>query len=928
VPFSLGIMVQNIGGGEAKNFSIASAQPKIIDNEKGLLIDFNIMATEVGGQSLTPSLTANFGTIQPGETKVGRWLMRSSLQGFFVDYRAWFEHEEQFGGRAACLIDSVTMHEMIHVVKAGGVFEDGLFDFLVNDDNDTQHLPDTLYLSNGTTNPVVAVLSATTSAAPTTNALAVQLTAAMPAGWAYLRVPDPGNGQFRLARVIRSDGLEISVGTNAWTTDRTFVGVGQRPVNENRLHLLDYNSPGTYTLYYETIPAADQVPPQSSVAALPTNSTQQIPLQWNGSDAGGSGIAWYDVYVSANGSQFVPWLQKTHLNGAIFQGVMGVRYAFYSVATDNAGNQEAPHSIPDAETLVSLTNSPPILAAIADQTINEGDTLNLTVSATDADGPASALLFSLDPGAPAGASMNPTTGQLIWPTTEAHGPSTNQITVRVTDSGSPRLSDTRTFSVIIREVNSPPMLPAQPNRTVYLGQTLSLDLMASDPDIPANHLAYALMSGPNGMTLNPSSGGLAWTPSLAQWPSTNVVTVTVTDDGSPPLSATNSFLVTVSSANHPPTLAAVPDWVIEVGKTLIITNLAGDPDGSSQSLVFGFGSQVPAGATIDPTNGIFSWTPQCYQGSTTNLVTITVTDNGVPPMSAAVTFSVTVQECIEPSLGTLILPAGERGRLPIWIFSTAKLTNLTSLLALPDNQFADPALDVVAPQICTNFFGLVSNSVYSVSLGTCPNQWLQGTQQLAWLYFTSLSNQPSAFSCLRLTNTVGIESDGSPTAQISALPGKVVIVGEEPLLEALLATNGQRSLILYGKPGSNYVIEARTNLSKGNTWQPVVENISLTNLFQVLPLPADTNQSIFFRAARVVASNQPWLRASFSGNGQISLVVYGKVGPAYTLEATTNLAGHPTWQPLIQHITLTNLSQVVNLPTSNAPSTFYRARTE
>jgi len=36
---------------------ITSAQPQIVDNERGLLIDFNILATQVGNQSLLPSLT-------------------------------------------------------------------------------------------------------------------------------------------------------------------------------------------------------------------------------------------------------------------------------------------------------------------------------------------------------------------------------------------------------------------------------------------------------------------------------------------------------------------------------------------------------------------------------------------------------------------------------------------------------------------------------------------------------------------------------------------------------------------------------------------------------------------------------------------------------------------------------------------------------
>ena len=38
------------------------------------------------------------------------------------------------------------------------------------------------------------------------------------------------------------------------TTDRTFIGLARRPIRENILHLLDYNSTGNYTLTYEPGP--------------------------------------------------------------------------------------------------------------------------------------------------------------------------------------------------------------------------------------------------------------------------------------------------------------------------------------------------------------------------------------------------------------------------------------------------------------------------------------------------------------------------------------------------------------------------------------------------------------------------------------------------------------------------------------------------
>src|SRR5207247_2301674 len=82
---------------------------------------------------------------------------------------------------------------------------------------------------------------------------------------------------------------------------------------------------------------------------------------------------------------------------------------------------------------VTAVNDPPVLAAIANQTVNEGNPLTLTLTATDIDLPPNTLTFSLDPGAPLGASINASSGVLSWTPSEAQGPSTNTVTVRVTD---------------------------------------------------------------------------------------------------------------------------------------------------------------------------------------------------------------------------------------------------------------------------------------------------------------------------------------------------------------------------------------------------------------------------------------------------------------------------------------------------------------
>lgn len=98
---------------------------------------------------------------------------------------------------------------------------------------------------------------------------------------------------------------------------------------------------------------------------------------------------------------------------------------------------------------IAAANNPPVVTPIGDKNAVEDHLLSFTVTATDSDSPAQTLTYSLDPGAPAGASINPTTGVFAWTPPADYAPRTNQITVRVTDNGSPPLSGTATFSVAI-----------------------------------------------------------------------------------------------------------------------------------------------------------------------------------------------------------------------------------------------------------------------------------------------------------------------------------------------------------------------------------------------------------------------------------------------------------------------------------------------
>jgi len=99
--------------------------------------------------------------------------------------------------------------------------------------------------------------------------------------------------------------------------------------------------------------------------------------------------------------------------------------------------------------------------------------------------------------------------------------------------------------------NQPPALSAFTNRTVMAGSNLTVNVTASDPNVPPQTLTYSLAEPSLGAQINPTNGLFTWRPAMAQAPSTNLFTIQVTDNGTPVLSATNSFWVTVNSPISP-----------------------------------------------------------------------------------------------------------------------------------------------------------------------------------------------------------------------------------------------------------------------------------------------------------------------------------------------------------------------------------------
>lgn len=268
-PAEFALLINNKGNGDATNVRMVTQQPEIIENEKGLLIDFELISSQVNGKdavlSFGKEIANDFGTIPAHSQMYAQWWLTSTLLGHFTDYKVEASHVTSYGNEDLSLLDQVTIHELIHSLD---VTKDGnkLRGFMVNDIADADDLPDMLYLTNAETAPV--------SIAATTNVVKKSATeywlTVTPSqeGWNYGNLYDPTHGLSEIKRIVRqSDNKEIPL-QNFWQTDRTLRD-GKDWLYEYRLHFADEFANGAETYVLTVEPTPDVLLKVASIEGVP-----------------------------------------------------------------------------------------------------------------------------------------------------------------------------------------------------------------------------------------------------------------------------------------------------------------------------------------------------------------------------------------------------------------------------------------------------------------------------------------------------------------------------------------------------------------------------------------------------------------------------------------------------------------------------------
>lgn len=265
VPAEFSVLIHNKGKGNASNIRMFTRQPQIVDNEKGLLIDFNIISSRLNdGETvlaLDSTIATVFGDIPAGKSSYARWDLTASLLGHFNKYDVSVNHVTSYGNPDLSLVDNVSIHELIHscalpkyTLSQTGSYQqlEPMHIWAVNDNLGfhPDDVPDRMYLSDGTYLPIIDCTDITTMKYNGTDtytySLHIDLTKIDKEGlgnlyFIYTSFADPtmGGGGIQQASYIDDTGNNATMPDKdmIWQTQYTMHDGGE-PLRDNKVHLL------------------------------------------------------------------------------------------------------------------------------------------------------------------------------------------------------------------------------------------------------------------------------------------------------------------------------------------------------------------------------------------------------------------------------------------------------------------------------------------------------------------------------------------------------------------------------------------------------------------------------------------------------------------------------------------------------------------
>ncbi len=300
-------------------------------------------------------------------------------------------------------------------------------------------------------------------------------------------------------------------------------------------------------------------------------------------------------------------------------------------------------------------NHAPVLQPINNQQVNEGASLNVPLSSTDPDaGDRLTLSWSSVPDVSGFGVLYDNgngTGELEFiPGFDRSG--TYSITVRVLDDGNPPMSDSKTFNLVVNNINQPPVVSAVNDQVIDENQVRIIPITITDPDGDAIAMAVDELDN-SFITVNHVDGpnyNVVISPDFTQAGTYSNIRIKAVDNGTPPATGySQSFTVTVNNVNRVPVLSAVGDQTVNEGEVRTVPITITDADADT---IIAFGDQPDlAFITVNHVSGNnynVVIAPDFTQSGSYPNNRIFATDSGNPPLTGySLPFTVTVNDVVQ-----------------------------------------------------------------------------------------------------------------------------------------------------------------------------------------------------------------------------------------------------------------------------------------
>jgi len=405
---------------------------------------------------------------------------------------------------------------------------------------------------------------------------------------------DPGQAQQFTAQAFDTNNRPVSGLTYTWglsggidgTLDATGLFTAGLPAGTftNSITATTLIAGGGNLMGYSTVTVRDLPPTANANGPYTANQGQTLTHNASGSDPNGGPVLYaWDLNNDSVFERPGQSITNTWLGAGVF--TIGL------IVTDTGGLTTT------VTTTVTVNNVAPTINSVipSPTTVNQGESVTVTVTATDPGGASDPLTYAFDCDDDGVYEIGPQSGNEAVCVMRPAGART--IRVRVTDSNGASTIGTTTVTVnnVAPTINS--VIPSP--TTVNQGESVTVTVTATDPGAGSDPLTYAFDCDDDGAyEIGPQSGSQA---ACTMRPAgARTIRVRVTDSNGASIIGTT----TVTVNNVAPTIVSLTNSgpIIE-GNSVTVTLTATDPGGASDPLTYAFDCNNDGNYEIGPQSG-------------------------------------------------------------------------------------------------------------------------------------------------------------------------------------------------------------------------------------------------------------------------------------------------------------------------------------